>query len=144
MYSTSHTPKTRSIPSKTTSNFLDAAISNQFEAYGVITAPSLGECRWQSLHTNHWKRQPILSGLHVVNDWTSAQWPVRPQYVLSRLIDGITTDSRNRPVHHQHPSAWNTCFVSHCVRLTFCCRSALADNCRFGAVYMICAVGVYV
>jgi hypothetical protein len=61
---------------------LDTAIPTQFEAYGVITAPGLGECRWQSLRTDCWKRQPILPRLHLINDWTSAHWPFRPQYVL--------------------------------------------------------------
>jgi hypothetical protein len=88
----------------------------QFEAYGVTIASGLGECRWQSLRTNCWKRQPLLPGLHIINDWTSAQWPFRPQYVLPIFIDGTIADSRGRPVHRQHRSSWNTCFVSHCVR----------------------------
>jgi len=90
--------------------------SNPFEAYGVTIASGLGECRWQPLRTNCWKRQPLLPGLHVINDWTSAQWPFRPQYVLPISIDGTIADSRDRPVHRQHRSSWNTCFVSHCVR----------------------------
>lgn len=90
--------------------------SNPFEAYGVTIASGLGECRWQPLRTNCWKRQPLLPGLHVIDDWTSAQWPFRPQYVLPILIDGTIADSRDRPVHRQHRSSWNTCFVSHCVR----------------------------
>lgn len=103
-------------PSSTTSNSLDAAIPNQFEAYGVIIASGLGECRWQPLRTNYWQRQPVLPRLHVINDWTSAQWAFRPQYVLPRLINGTIADPHDRSVHRQHRSDWNTCFISHCVR----------------------------
>jgi hypothetical protein len=51
----------------------------QFEAYGVSTTPGLGDCRWQSLRTIRWKRQPVLRRVCFIDNWTSAQWTFRPQ-----------------------------------------------------------------
>jgi hypothetical protein len=119
--------------------------SDQFETYGVIIAPGLGECRWRPFRTNRRKRQPVLAGFHVVDDWTSAQWPFRPQYVLSDSIDMTTADLRNRPVYYQHWRNWIACFISNRVgRNLFAYLRLLLTGSRFGAVYMICAVGVYV
>lgn len=92
--------------------------SRQPEAYGVIIAPGLGECRWQSLCTNRRERQPVLLGLHPVDYWTLAQWSFRPQYVLSGINVLPRANLYNRSVYRQHTSDWNTCFVSHCVRRT--------------------------
>ena len=57
-------------------------LSTEFEAYGVIIAPSLGECRWQSLRTNNRERKPVLRWHYVADSRNSAQWILRLKLVI--------------------------------------------------------------
>ena len=114
------------------------------EAYGVIIAPGLGERRLQPLRTNRWKRQPILPGLRVIDDWSATHWSFRPQYVplscsvrlqLTYLLDRSVINIPVIGIPASLAFAFGLPPGTLPPSLTFS---------RFGAVYMICAVGVYV
>jgi hypothetical protein len=49
------------------------------EAYGVITAPGLGECLWQSICTYDRKGQSVLRWLHLIDPGPSSLWLLWPQ-----------------------------------------------------------------
>ena len=114
------------------------------EAYGVIIAPGLGERRLQPLRTNRWKRQPILPGLRAIDDWSATHWSFRPQYVplscsvrlqLTYLLDRSVINIPVIGIPASLAFAFGLPPGTLPPSLTFS---------RFGAVYMICAVGVYV